>query len=167
MKISAPEEYGLRCLIAVARHQAGDRPLSISEIARREGLSNQYAAKLLGQLRKHGLVKSIRGLMGGFILARPAHAISVIEALQAVGGGFEVEGVGLCSHFTGKAEFCVHLSACSMRPMWLTITRHISEFLQSLSIADLLKEEEEAGQRMHRSMQQIAQLPTRLTAKGA
>lgn len=155
MKITAQEEYGLRCLIAVARRQPDDQPLAISVIAKSEGLSTQYVAKLLNLLRQHNLVVSVRGLSGGFKLARPAHTISVIEVLQALGGAFEIGNQHICSHFAGKRDRCIHLPKCSLRPMWFTIMRHISEFLQHLTIHDLLAEEDKAEQRMQNYLRTI------------
>jgi Rrf2 family protein len=71
MQLLASEEYGLRCLLRVA-HARGGEPLPIAEIARDEGISPEYAAKLLRRLRLAGLVRSVRGAEGGYLLARPA-----------------------------------------------------------------------------------------------
>ena len=62
MQLSAKEEYGLRCLLQVARHE-GAEPLRIPEIAAREGLSPEYTAKLMRALRQGGLVVSTRGAL--------------------------------------------------------------------------------------------------------
>lgn len=155
MKITAQEEYGLRCLVAVARAQQGERPVAMSAIAKAEGMSTQYVAKLMNILKRHGLVVSVRGLSGGFKLARTTTQIAVIDVLQALGGGFEFGSAQLCSHFPGKHTACVHLGGCSVRPMWMMIQRHITEFLQHLTIQDLLDEEAGASQRMEGYMKQI------------
>jgi Rrf2 family protein len=157
MKITAQEEYGLRCLLAVARQTGSTRLLAIREIARGEALSPQYVAKLMNMLRRHGLVESVRGLLGGFRLARPAHQISAMEALLALGGGFEVASDHLCTHFTGKQTECIHLPGCSLRPLWGTMLAHISEFLTHMTLADLLHEEPTAKKQMTRQMQRIAE----------
>ncbi|MGB9605411.1 MAG: Rrf2 family transcriptional regulator, partial [Bryobacteraceae bacterium] len=84
MKISAQEEYGLRCLL-----QLGRRPgemLTIRDIAQAEGLSREYVAKLMRLLRRAGLVRSVRGQAGGYVLPRPLEKITVAEALEALGG---------------------------------------------------------------------------------
>lgn len=160
MKITAQEEYGLRCLLAVAKNYSATTPLAISEIAKQEGLSTQYVAKLLNILRQHDLVVSVRGLCGGFKLAKAPHEISAIEVLQALGGGFEIDDKPICSSFSGKKAKCVHLPQCSIRPMWLTIIKHVTEFLQTLTIADFLNEEATAKQNMSQYMQNITQLET-------
>src|SRR2546425_11812681 len=69
MRFTAQEEYGLRCLLQIAREPAGS--LTIPEIAEREALTSAYVAKLMSVLRKAGLVKSTRGQKGGYRLACP------------------------------------------------------------------------------------------------
>src|SRR5262245_10561252 len=85
MQLLAQEEYGLRCLIQVARH-SGEDPITIPEIAGSEGLSPEYAAKLLRALRVAELVTSTRGAGGGYRLARPAREITAWQVVQALGG---------------------------------------------------------------------------------
>jgi len=88
MKVSAQEEYGLRCMLQLARRHkdGGAGPLTLAEVARDEGLTVAYAAKLVRRLRRAGLVKSILGRAGGYSLSRPAHDISVLDVLTALGG---------------------------------------------------------------------------------
>src|SRR6516162_10837833 len=84
MKVSAQEEYGLRCLMRLA--QAGvDHSLTIPEIAVAEGLSGPYVAKLLAVLRQAGLIESVRGRAGGYRLARPAADIRLGAVLRVLG----------------------------------------------------------------------------------
>src|SRR5258707_12706669 len=75
MKISAHEEYGLRCLVQLARAEMDGESLTLSQIAEREGLSVANAGKLMWILNKAGLVQSQRGTKGGYKLARPAKDI--------------------------------------------------------------------------------------------
>ena len=85
MKVSSQEEYGLRCLLQVARQSSEDTPLPISEIAVREGLSVEYVGKLLMKLRKGELVSSVRGKAGGYVLALAPEEINlrmVIDVLS-------------------------------------------------------------------------------------
>ena len=82
MQLLASEEYGLRCLLRVASADHGG-PVSISSIAREEGLSPEYTAKLMRELRLGELVESVRGAEGGYRLTRPAREISVFCALRS------------------------------------------------------------------------------------
>ena len=109
MKVSAQEEYGLRCLLQLARRQkAGDgHPLTLSEIAREEGLSVPNVAKLIRRLRKAGLVRSVLGRTGGYTLARGAEDMSVAEALAALGG--KLYDTDYCGKFSGDQAVCTHM----------------------------------------------------------
>src|SRR5687768_12380922 len=81
MKISAQEEYGLRCLLQLAR-QPDEGYLTLRQIAESEGISVAYAGKLLWLLNHAGLVKSVRGAKGGYALARPATEIMLSEVIH-------------------------------------------------------------------------------------
>lgn len=139
MKISAVEEYGLRCLLQLARSQHADQLVSAEEIAAGEGLSVAYVEKILSQLRKANLVKSVRGMYGGYQLARPASEIRVGDLVRSLDGDFFSD---LCQHFSGNQDACIHMGNCSVRPVWLMVARHVYRILDHLTLADLLKEED-------------------------
>ena len=82
MKLSANEEYGLRCLVRIGYAGEGGS-LTIPEISQAEGVSPAYAAKILRVLRKGGFVKAARGKDGGYTLARPAEAIVIGDVMDA------------------------------------------------------------------------------------
>ena len=88
MKLSTKGRYGLRALVDLARY-CGEEPVSISSISAREDISERYLEQLMSLLRKAGLVKSIRGAAGGYVLARPAGEISVGDVLRALEGNLE------------------------------------------------------------------------------
>ena len=123
MKITAQEEYGLRCILSLAREEARDpvsafrASLTIGQIAEREGLSTEYAGKLMGVLGRAGLVESVRGRHGGFRLARPAKETCVAAVLTALGGKL-YRSVETCDRFSGDLRFCVHSNTCSIRSLW-------------------------------------------------
>src|SRR5256885_11663587 len=82
MKISAHEEYGLRCLVQLARAETDDESLTLNQIADREGLSVANAGKLMWILVKAGLVQSQRGANGGYTFARPAANLRLNEVVR-------------------------------------------------------------------------------------
>ena len=84
MKFTAQEEYGLRCLLQIAREPTGS--VTIPEIAKREALTPAYVAKLMRVLRRVGLVKSTRGQKGGYRLAYPPDRMNLGMVLAALGG---------------------------------------------------------------------------------
>lgn len=142
MHLMAQEEYGLRCLAQVARH-TGPEPLTIQEISGREGLSPEYTAKLMRELRLGRLVRSVRGAVGGYRLARPAHEITVWSALQVLGGEFFPES--FCACHPGQRRACVRTGNCSIRALWSALQSALRETLEQITLADLRRDESAMG----------------------
>jgi Rrf2 family protein len=139
MKVTAMQEYGLRCMMQLVIH-GPETPLTVREIADRESLTPVYVEKLLVTLRRAGLVKSLRGVNGGYALSRPAKEVSVADVLTAMG---QVDlGKDLCKRFTGTAKICVHQGNCGIRPVWGLLTKFIYGFLSQLNLEQLTQREE-------------------------
>jgi Rrf2 family protein len=142
MKITAQEEYGLRCLLHLGRLAEG-QSLTIPDIATAEGMSPPYVAKLLGVLRQSGLVESVRGRAGGYRLARPAGAISLGAVMRVLGEPL-FDGAGFCQKHSGTETAdgtCVHLGGCTLRALWQTLEQWMRQALDGLTLADLLQGE--------------------------
>ncbi|MBI4161173.1 MAG: Rrf2 family transcriptional regulator [Acidobacteria bacterium] len=142
MRISAQEEYGLRCILQLA--QKGSSGVStIPEIAEREGLSVEYTGKLMMLLRNAGLVESMRGKNGGYVLAGPAERITLGKVMRALSRPlFEPDS---CDDYPGQAPVCVHRKECSIRPVWVTIGALFTGMLDHLCLADLQAGEAEVA----------------------
>ena len=138
MKISALEEYGLRCLIQVARSEQKG-PLSIPEIAKREGITVDYTTKLLTILRRGGFLKSVRGTQGGYLLARKPEEITLAQVMRHLGGPFFETAT--CDHFPGSESKCVHIADCGVRSVWMGVTKHLFDTLDKLTLATVMKNE--------------------------
>jgi Rrf2 family protein len=134
MQLLAQEEYGLRCLLELSRH-SGSEPLTIQEIAKAEGLSPDYAAKLLRELRRGGLVSSTRGATGGYQLARSADEISVWDAIEVLGGSLFPDR--FCDGHPGKRRLCVRSSDCSIRTVWRLVDETVRSVLGGITLRDL------------------------------
>lgn len=134
MRISAVEEYGLRCLLALARQGQG-KQLSIPEIAEMEGISVPYVSKLLAILRKAGLVTAERGRAGGFTIARPLEQISVYEVLVVLGG--PLIDPAHCQKHSGQLDQCIHLENCSVHDVLGGLAGYVKEFLSRTTLQDL------------------------------
>src|SRR5690554_6758294 len=104
MQISTKSEYGIRCLLYLARRPAGESA-SITEISQAEHVPRQYAQQILLRLRRAGIVKSIRGTEGGFALAQPAGSITVARVVRTLEG---TPFQDTCDHFNRRAD-CGHL----------------------------------------------------------
>ncbi len=139
MHLLAQEEYGLRCLVQVARHP-GPAPVTISEIARAEGLSPEYAAKLMRPLRNGGLVTSTRGAGGGYLLARDPEQITTWQVLEALGGSFFPKS--FCDTHGGQLRDCVHTPDCSIRALWSRVEGAVRGVLERVTLADLMRAEQ-------------------------
>ena len=145
MKISAQEEYGLRCLLQLARIPY-QQLVSVKEVASREGLSHAYAEKLLRILSKSGLVHSVRGLKGGYALNRPAASISMGEVIRALGMVQTTNHI--CQSFTGNERICVHFDDCGLRSVWSGLTTYIQTFLDQTTLESLLEPEYIVAERL-------------------
>ncbi len=140
MKVSAQEEYGLRCLLHMAR--CGDHEsLSIPEISRAEGLSIPNVAKLMRLLRLAGFVESARGQAGGYTLSRPAEKITISEVLEALGGRFYSSSY--CERHAGIEKVCNHNSDCSIRALWSSMQNAMDSLLGKTTLKDLITSEVE------------------------
>src|SRR6516225_2545511 len=108
MKITAQEEYGLRCLLRLARAY-GVQPLTIPEIAAAENLSPPYVAKLLAVLRQAGLIESNRGRTGGYHLVRDPAEVRLGTVLRELGEPLFEDGAYCERHAGPETEgLCVH-----------------------------------------------------------
>lgn len=136
MKITAQEEYGIRCLLRIGRKGPG-ASVTIPEVSRAEGISGYYAAKLLRILRRGGLVKSTRGQAGGYTLSRPPEEINISEALAMLGG--RLYGPEFCQHHAGSGQVCVNTADCSVRPLWCSLQGVVDQVLARTTLGDLLE----------------------------
>jgi len=138
MKISAQEEYGLRCLLQLARSPQG-QVMTVKEIAQKEALSGAYVEKLLRLLARAGLVHSLRGIKGGYMLNRPATQVTLGEVVRALGQVPSTDHI--CHQFTGTQVECVHFSNCGIRSVWSGLTTYIQSFLEQTTLDAMLGDE--------------------------
>jgi Rrf2 family iron-sulfur cluster assembly transcriptional regulator len=138
MKLSANEEYGLRCLVRLGYSTRG---LTIPEISQAEGVSTAYAAKLLRILRKGGFVNAERGKDGGYTLARSPETIAIGDVMDALGGRlFEST---FCDSHSGQFAICTRSVDCSVRSLWRAVQVAVDQVLSQTTLRDLLQNEEE------------------------
>ncbi len=137
MRVTTWAEYGLIVSLSLAR-RVGDGPVAASELAEGERLPHDYVEQILLRLRRAGLVESVRGAKGGYLLARDPHDVSVKDVMEASEHvTFEVN----CDHHQVDAHRCSPDSACSIRPVWRMLERRINDFLSGVTLADLTHDE--------------------------
>ena len=139
MKFSAQEEYGLRCLLRIAKFYIVEKALTIPEISRAEGLTEHNAGKILRTLRIGGFLESSRGQIGGYTLTRPPEKIIIADVLATLGGRlFDDE---FCNSHSGIADICTNSIDCSVRSLWKTIQDAVDSVTLKLTLRDLMGQE--------------------------
>ncbi len=135
MKVSTKGRYGLRAIVDLAVND-GDGQVSLKSVAERQGLSENYLEQLFSSLKKSGLVKSVRGAQGGYMLAKPADNISVGDVLRSLEGTLcPVDCIDLESPIN-----CDRADLCVTATVWAKLRDKINEVVDSISIADLVLE---------------------------
>ena len=138
MKLSTKGRYGLRALIDLAKYSE-EEPVPISGISARQGISERYLEQLMALLKKAGLVKSVRGAGGGYVLAKDASDISVGDVLRALEG--ELEPVK-CPAFQ-EEESCEAAGECVTKYVWKKINESINRTVDEIKIDTLVAESRE------------------------
>lgn len=134
MKFSTKGRYGLRAMIEIAAHE-NDGPVSIHAIAERQGLSSRYLEQLLTPLKQAGLVKSIRGAQGGYVLGKNAEDITAGDIIRVLEG--PISPVDCISEL--QPEECARACQCVTRDIWVEIRDAVSKILDSHTLADLVR----------------------------
>ena len=145
MKISAQEEYGLRCLVQLASLPEGDS-LTLPQIAEREGISQANAGKLMWLLNKAGFVSATRGTKGGYNLARSAEEIYLSEVIKVLDAD-EIDSH--CESYKGVLPKCVHKGDCGIRPVIVGLHEIVQNALSQITLAQLVGEESKVNETFH------------------
>ncbi len=135
MKLSTKGRYGLRAMIDLARYSE-EEPVSISSVATRQGISERYLEQLVSLLKKAGLVKSIRGASGGYVLARAMNEISVGDILRALEGNLEPVQ---CAAFYSE-DGCSASGGCVTKYVWQKINDSINHTVDEIKLDELVRE---------------------------
>ena len=135
MKLSTKGRYGLRALIDLAQYSS-EAPVSSTSISARQGISERYLEQLVSMLKKAGLVSSVRGAGGGYILAKDMSEISVGDILRALEGNLEpVE----CAGLEPDGE-CQASDMCVTKYVWQRINESISQTVDEIMLDQLVEE---------------------------
>lgn len=129
MKLTTKGRYAVTALLDLAL-QGASTPISISEVANRHSISTAYLERLAGQMRAKGLLKSVRGAKGGYILGRPAEDITVAQIIESVNEGLDA------TRCAGKGN-CQDGLMCLTHHLWDELNREIFEFLKGITLREL------------------------------
>lgn len=136
--------YGMRALAAIARAY-GRQPVRRKDIRRAEGITEGYLENLLTTLKNNGLLLTVRGAGGGFMLSRPPEEISLLDVYRCLEGSPAPVPCLTTPRYCGKTETCV------TRPLWARIHRSIEEILGATTVGDLLSQAETGQKRKRHS----------------
>ena len=134
-RVTRAEEQAVRLIMRLAT--IGEQ-LTLSQLAEAEVLPEPTVAKLLGMLRRGGVVEAVRGRNGGYVLAKPPERTSAGSVIRSISGEQVFEYP--CSDSTDRPD-CTRTEDCGLRPVWKHLGSRVSEVLEQTSIADLLRTE--------------------------
>lgn len=135
MKISTRGRYGLRALVGLAMYQ-DDKAIPLRKIAEREKISEQYLEQLFASLRKAGVVSSVRGAHGGYLLNKEPEEITAGDVIRILEGPISPVDCVMDSYK------CEQVNSCVTHDLWNILSEQIGELLDSYTIADLMKKAE-------------------------
>ena len=136
MKVSTRGEYGVRAMVALAKNY-GEGPLSIAAVARESSVPYAYLEQLIVPLRRAGLVESKRGAQGGYTLSRSPELMTVGEVYRVMEGPVAPMD---CVSEDEADQTCPLIEGCETRPVWLKVRDSIVDAIDSITLADLIKE---------------------------
>ena len=133
MKLSTRSSYGMRAVLELAL-EYGKGPLQIKTMAQREGISNKYLEQLVAILKSSGLLRSVRGPKGGYLLAKRPADVTLYEVFRVLEGPMDI--VECLVH----EDYCPRCSDCITRKVWLKIANAMTDVLNSITLQDLADE---------------------------
>ncbi len=134
MKVSSRGEYGVRAMVALAKHY-GQGPMSIASMSKASAVPMPYLEQLIGPLRRAGLVTSTRGARGGYQLSRDPHDVRVGEVYRIMEG--PVAPMECVSEDISE-QTCPLIPGCETRPVWLQMRDAIIQTIDSNTLGDLI-----------------------------
>ncbi len=140
MKVSTRTRYGIRAVVELARME-GQTPLQLRVIGEREEISVKYLEQLMAVLKAGGLVRSVRGAKGGYVLARPADQIRMDEVYRCL------EGPLVTVECIEDPEACKRVADCAARELWVKVEQAVHEVLASTTVADIAEKANEVSEK--------------------
>jgi Rrf2 family iron-sulfur cluster assembly transcriptional regulator len=133
MRLTTKGRYGVRAVLNLAT-QNQNHPISISQISQEENLSPEFLEQIFFKLKKAGVIRSIRGPKGGFVLNWRPSEVTIKAILDAVG-----ESINPTPCTNGSSEPCPRKKDCALAPVWNGFYQVIEKHLDSISIKDIIE----------------------------
>jgi len=135
LRLSTKGQYGVRAMFEIAKgYKSG--PVTIREISMEQDVSVAYLEQILNKLRKAGLISSVKGPGGGYVLSRDPKSISIGAILR------ELEGPVAITSCLDPKEGCMRVDGCVTHLLWKSLGENIEAFLDNMTLGDLLKNDQ-------------------------
>ncbi len=131
MRLSTKSRYGLRAIIDIALN-GGEAPVSLHEMSVRQEISRKYLAQIVNQLSAAGILESVRGPQGGYVLARPAERITLGEIIRTLDGSVAP------SRCVDNPRVCPRNEGCVTREVWTRMKECLESVIDGTTLADLV-----------------------------
>ena len=132
LRLSTKGQYGVRAMFEIAS-ASGTGPVTIKEISEKQDVSVAYLEQILNKLRKAGLINSVKGPGGGYVLNREPGSISIGAILR------ELEGPVAITSCLDPREGCLRVDGCVTHLLWKSLGEKIEGFLDTMTLKDLMK----------------------------
>jgi Rrf2 family iron-sulfur cluster assembly transcriptional regulator len=149
MRLTTKGRFAVTAMIDLALRDANG-PVTLAAISERQGISLSYLEQLFGKLRRHGIVESVRGPGGGYTMARVLERVTVADVIAAVDEPLDATMCGgrQDCHETGRvggglSDEGIRKGQCMTHDLWSTLNRKMHEYLESVSLADLVRQQRE------------------------
>ena len=146
MRLSTKGRYAVTAMLDLALHQCGD-PVSVFDVAERQGISSSYLEQLFARMRRAGLIESVRGPGGGYQLSRSSEDIDVAAVIAAVDESVDATRCG------GNGD-CQEGDTCLTHHLWCDLSDQIQAFLTGISLGELVARQEVRQISMRQDRQQ-------------
>ena len=140
MKVSTKGRYGLRAMMDLAAHQSDGRPVFLTDIAKRQNISEKYLEHIFAALKTAGLVNTVRGRKGGFLLAKKPVEITAANIVNTL------EGPCTLVDCVSQPAACSKSDACASRDIWSLLGTKIDEVLSGFTLDQLVIMQEKKAQ---------------------
>lgn len=134
MKVSTKGRYALRLMIDIAEHSEGSTPVSIKDIATRQGISDKYLEQIISILNKAGYVRSTRGPQGGYLLKNSPEKYTVGMILRLTEGS-----LAPVACVEEDAPPCERMIGCATVKLWKKINQAVNDVVDSITLEDLVQ----------------------------
>ena len=134
MKLSTKGRYGLKAMFELALHY-GEGPIPLKNVAESQGISEHYLEQLIAVLRKNGLVQSVRGSQGGYMLIEAPRKITVGDIIRVLEGE-----IAPADCVTEESSTCERGDRCVTKLVWMKIRDSINEVIDGITLEDMLED---------------------------